>query len=62
MCTVGNPSCYGLVDIFDGNTGTWHTAQMSAATGDGYSVTSLPSHGLALFGQMADGGGALLRK
>ena len=37
-----------VVDIFDANAGTWHTAQLSVAR---YylSATSLPSQGLALF-------------
>jgi hypothetical protein len=36
------------VDIFDGNTGTWHTAQLSVAQRE-LTATSLPSQGLALF-------------
>ncbi len=43
-----------VVDIFDGNTGTWSTAKLSVAR-SGLSATSLPSQGLALF---AGGGGA----
>ncbi len=47
---------FNVVDIFDGNDGTWHTAQLSVAR---YylSATSLPSQGLALF---AGGCGAIV--
>ena len=37
-----------VVDIFDGNTGKWHTAQLSVPR-IGTSATSLPSQGLVLF-------------
>jgi hypothetical protein len=37
-----------VVDIFDANAGTWHTAQLSVAR-YGLSATSLPSQALALF-------------
>ncbi len=47
-----------VVDIFDAKSGTWSTAKLSVARW-GFSATSLPSQGLALF---AGGGGALLRK
>ena len=39
---------FNYVDIFDGNKGTWHTAQLSSGRCD-LSATSLPSQGLALF-------------
>ncbi len=39
---------FDVVDIFDGNTGKWHTAQLSVAR-RGLSATSLPIQGLALF-------------
>jgi hypothetical protein len=39
---------FNYVDIFDGNDGTWHTAQLSSGRRD-LSATSLPSQGLALF-------------
>ncbi len=47
-----------VVDIFDANARTWHTAQLSVARFT-LSATSLPSQGLALF---AGGGGALMWK
>ncbi len=50
-----NPAS-NVVDIFDGNAGTWHTAKLSIPRSD-LSATSLPSQGLALF---AGGSGALL--
>ena len=46
-----NAAAYAIsavVDIFDWNAGTWHTAQLSVARADP-SATSLPSQGLALF-------------
>ena len=45
-----------IVDIFDGNAGKWHTAQLSVAR-EGLSATSMPSQGLAMF---AGGDGALV--
>ena len=48
----GEPSY--VVDIFDGNNGSWHTAQLSVAR-SWISSTSLPIQGLALF---AGGSGA----
>jgi hypothetical protein len=53
LAVVGGLS--DVVDIFDGNAGTWHTAQLSVARYR-LSATSLPSQGLALF---AGGQGAL---
>ncbi len=53
-----NTAISAVVDIFDANAGTWHTAQLSVARYT-LSATSLPSQGLALF---AGGVGALLRK
>ena len=47
-CPVDTNSLFDVVDIFDGNTGTWNTAKLSVARGYP-SATSLPSHGLALF-------------
>ncbi len=46
------------MDIFDANTGTWHTAKLGAGRSD-LVATSLPSQGLALF---AGGASALLWK
>ena len=48
---AGNAAAYeisAVVDIFDSNAGTWHTAQLSVARSQ-LSATSLPSQGLALF-------------
>jgi hypothetical protein len=39
---------YDFVDIFDANTWTWTTAQLSVARAF-LSATSLPSKGLAIF-------------
>ena len=57
-CGAGPSPSSDVVDIFDGNTGAWSTAKLIVGRG-GFSATSLPSQGLALF---AGGGGALLRK
>ncbi len=56
FCCIDNSdeTVLDVVDVFDANAGTWHTAQLSVARGY-LSATSLPSHGLALF---AGGGGA----
>jgi hypothetical protein len=62
VCTADSDILSGapsdVVDIFDANAGTWHTAQLSLARSL-LGATSLPSQGLALF---AGGQCALLLK
>ena len=48
MCSAVGHGTFDVVDIFDGNDGSWHTAQLSVSRSY-LSATSLPYQGMALF-------------